>query len=69
MCDHFHEATSRYDRDSRLLTLLLVCPVCAIEKVVETIEYEPRFRPCAIPGGKRSSDPQSITAQPLALAA
>ena len=43
MCDHFHEATSRYDRDARLLTLLLVCPVCRIENVVETLEYEPRF--------------------------
>ena len=24
------------------MTLLLVCPTCGIERVVETLEYEPR---------------------------
>jgi hypothetical protein len=46
MCDHFHESTSRYDHSAKVLTLLLVCPVCRIERVVETIDYEPRFKPC-----------------------
>jgi hypothetical protein len=69
MCHHFHESTSRYDSESKLLTLLLFCPVCGIENVVETIEYEPRYKPCAIPGGKRSSGAQLATARPLALAA
>ena len=49
MSQHFHEATSRYDADARLLTLLLVCPICRIEKVVETLDYEPRFVPCGEP--------------------
>jgi hypothetical protein len=43
-CDHMHESTSRYDRASKRLTFLLVCPVCRIEKVIETREYEPRFQ-------------------------
>jgi hypothetical protein len=44
-CDHMHENTSRYDRAAKLLTFLLVCPVCQTEKVVETRHYEPRFQP------------------------
>ena len=45
MCDHLHEPTSRYDVAAKLLTLMLVCPVCGIEKVIEKLEYEPRFQP------------------------
>jgi hypothetical protein len=45
MCDHLQDTTSRYDPASKLLTFLLVCPVCRIERVVETLEYEPSFRP------------------------
>ncbi|MFL5842517.1 MAG: hypothetical protein ACJ77Z_18885, partial [Thermoleophilaceae bacterium] len=44
-CDHLHEATTRYDRVAKLLTFLLVCPVCRSEKVIETCRYEPRFQP------------------------
>jgi hypothetical protein len=42
-CEHLHDTTSRYDRDEKLLTFLLVCGVCETEKVIETISYEPRF--------------------------
>jgi hypothetical protein len=71
MCDHLHESTSRYDHDEKLLTLLLVCPVCRTEHVVETLEYEPRFRPCLIPSPGRSSfaDVATTEPEPLLLAA
>ena len=49
MCDHLYDTTSHYDTSTKLLTFLLVCPVCGIEKVVETIEYEPNFTPY-VPG-------------------
>lgn len=44
-CDHLHDYTTRYDPARRLLTFLLVCPVCGTEKVVETQHYEPCFQP------------------------
>jgi hypothetical protein len=44
-CDHLHESTSRYDPVAKLLTFLLVCPVCDTEKVIETRHYEPRYQP------------------------
>jgi hypothetical protein len=44
-CDHLHDSTTRYDRERKVLTFLLVCPVCGTEKVVETQRYEPRFEP------------------------
>ncbi|HEX8855949.1 MAG TPA: hypothetical protein VF752_10135 [Thermoleophilaceae bacterium] len=47
MCDHLYDNTSRYDADRELLTFLLVCPVCKIEKVVQTVEYAPKFTPVA----------------------
>jgi hypothetical protein len=46
-CDHLHESTSRYDRAAKLLTFLLICPVCQTEKVIETRDYVPRFEPHA----------------------
>jgi hypothetical protein len=49
MCEHLYETTSRYDAVTKLLTFLLVCPVCRIEQTVETLEYVPRFVP-TIPG-------------------
>jgi hypothetical protein len=51
VCDHLYESTTRYDYDWKLLTFLLVCPVCGTEKVVETRHYEPRFAPHATPKG------------------
>jgi hypothetical protein len=44
-CDHLHESTTRYDQEQKVLTFLLVCPVCGTEKVMETQLYEPRFEP------------------------
>ena len=41
MCDHLYESTSRYDAARKLLTFLLVCPVCEIEEIVQAIEYAP----------------------------
>ncbi len=63
-CDHLHEATSRYDRDAKLLTMLLVCPVCRIETVVETLEYEPRLVPSVIPGGEKLAESGTSMASP-----
>ena len=43
-CDHLHESTSRYDQAEKQLHFLLVCPVCKTERVVDTVDYEPRYR-------------------------
>jgi hypothetical protein len=56
MCDHLCETTSSYDHERRLLTFVLLCPVCGTEKLVERLSYEPRFRPgrtatAVTPGG------------------
>ena len=48
-CDHMHESTTRYDRHEKRLTFLLFCPTCGIEKVVETLHYQPRFEPHPAP--------------------
>jgi ribosomal protein L44E len=44
-CDHLHDTTSRYDQAAKRLELLLTCPVCKTEKLVHSLEYEPRFKP------------------------
>jgi hypothetical protein len=44
-CGHIHDTTTRYDVARKLLTFLLVCPACDTEKVLETLDYEPRFEP------------------------
>jgi hypothetical protein len=43
-CDHLHDTTTRYDHAQKLLTFLLVCPVCGTEKIVDAQHYEPRFQ-------------------------
>jgi hypothetical protein len=43
MCDHLSDSVTRYDRDRKLLTCLLVCAECRTETVVETLAYEPNF--------------------------
>jgi hypothetical protein len=48
-CDHLHDSATRYDHDRKVLTFLLVCPVCRTEKVIESRHYEPRFRKLAEP--------------------
>jgi hypothetical protein len=42
MCDHLQDSTSRYDAVEKVMTFLLVCRTCGIERVVETLDYEPR---------------------------
>jgi hypothetical protein len=42
-CGHLHDTTTRYDHAQKLLTFLLVCPVCGTERELETQDYEPRF--------------------------
>jgi len=59
-CEHFHDTTTRYDHDRKLLTFLLVCPVCGTEKVIETMDYEPRFEP--LPSNVQSIAPASAPA-------
>jgi hypothetical protein len=48
-CEHLHDSTTRYDHDQKVLTFLLVCPVCRTEKVVDSQHYEPRFRKLEAP--------------------
>jgi hypothetical protein len=48
-CGHLHDTTTRYDHKRKLLTFVLICPVCETEKVIETQHYEPRFVPTAAP--------------------
>ena len=45
MCDHLFDTTSSYDSERKLLTFLLLCPVCETSSIVERLPYEPRFRP------------------------
>jgi hypothetical protein len=45
MCDHLFDTTTRYDHLCKRLTFLVFCPVCRTETVVETLEYEPDFKP------------------------
>jgi hypothetical protein len=42
MCEHLHDTTSRYEHERKILTFLLVCRICGVEKVVQTVDYEPR---------------------------
>jgi uncharacterized membrane protein YcaP (DUF421 family) len=35
-CTHLHDSSTRYDHERKLLSFLLVCSVCATERVVET---------------------------------
>jgi hypothetical protein len=55
MCDHLHDTTSRYDAAEKVMTFLLVCRTCGIERVVETLDYDPRpvRRPVAVSQARR----------------
>jgi hypothetical protein len=59
-CDHLCETTTRYDPDLRLLTFLLICPVCGTGKVMETQRYEPRFEPTPVSGLAEASVGASV---------
>lgn len=55
MCENLRDSTSRYDAAEKVMTFLLVCRTCGIERVVETLEYEPRpvwTSPGAAPAGR-----------------
>jgi hypothetical protein len=43
-CNHLYDTTTRYEHAQKLLTFLLVCPVCGTEKIVDAQHYEPRFQ-------------------------
>jgi hypothetical protein len=42
VCNHMLDSSSRYDPARKILTLLLVCPICGTERVVDKLAYEPR---------------------------
>jgi hypothetical protein len=44
-CEHLHDTTTRYDRAAKRLDFLLVCPHCKTEKLIHSLEYEPRIEP------------------------
>jgi hypothetical protein len=44
-CDHLHDTTTRYDRAAKRLDFLLVCAACKTERLIQSLEYEPRFEP------------------------
>jgi len=70
MCEHLHEQTSRYDTVARKLTFLLVCPRCGTERIVESLPYEPRFKPCVgLPSRNRSRSIQAAVTEQLRVAA
>jgi hypothetical protein len=62
-CGHLHDSTTRYDHDQKVLTFLLICPVCGTEKVMETQHYEPRFEPR--PGSQLADASVGATLHPL----
>jgi hypothetical protein len=62
-CGHLHDSTTRYDHDQKVLTFLLVCPVCGTERVMETQHYEPRFEPR--PGSQHADASVAATIHPL----
>jgi hypothetical protein len=49
MCDHLRETVTRYDRERKLLILLLVCSSCRDDAVVGTLPYEPAFTRGVLP--------------------
>jgi hypothetical protein len=72
MCDHLHDSTSRYDAAEKVMTFLLVCRTCGIERVVETLDYEPRPvwtspaaapRQLAVPPAESSMPPETTAAE------
>jgi hypothetical protein len=63
-CDHLHDTTTRYDPAGKRLTFLQICHACGIEKVVETIPYEPRPKPHAAEGATVHELPVRRDSQP-----
>jgi hypothetical protein len=50
-----HESTTRYDHDQKVLSFLLVCRICGIEKLVHRQPYEPLFEPHPALGSRREA--------------
>jgi hypothetical protein len=46
-CDHLHDTTTRYNHDQKLLTFVRVCHACGTEELIDTLPYEPQFKPHA----------------------
>jgi hypothetical protein len=70
MCEHLHDQTSRYDPVAKTLTFLLVCPRCETEEVVESLRYEPRFKPCVgLPSRNQSPPIHTPVTEQLQVAA
>jgi len=44
-CDEFQETTTRYDREAKRLDFFLFCPRCRTARLIESLDYEPRFEP------------------------
>jgi hypothetical protein len=44
-CDHLHDTVSRYDHAAKRLELLLTCPVCETEKVIQSLAYGAQVEP------------------------
>jgi hypothetical protein len=64
-CEHLHDTTTRYDHDSKQLSFLQVCHACGTEKMVETISYEPRFKPHPAPQAADGSAGATIHQPPV----
>jgi hypothetical protein len=54
-CNHLHDTTTRYDPVEKLLTFLLVCPICRTEKIIDTRPYEPNFQPLPATESERAT--------------
>jgi hypothetical protein len=59
-----HDTTSRYDHSAKVLSFLLVCPVCKTEKLIHSLDYEPRFEPNGQPEAAGATVHQLRTEQP-----
>jgi hypothetical protein len=45
LCEHLHEATTRYDHQAKRLDFFLVWPAWRTAKLVPSLDYAPRFGP------------------------
>ena len=64
-CDHVHDTTTRYDHDSKQLSFLQTCHACSTQKVVETIPYDPSFKPHPAPQPADGSAGATVHQLPL----
>jgi hypothetical protein len=62
-CNHLCDTTTRYEHEQKLLHFLLVCPECGTERLIETVDYEPRF--VETPEAGQAEAPAGVTVHPL----